>query len=108
MLKTALFQKIEFSGKKGKETDIHSSVQLFNKSFWSGCRSRAGLVSVWGYSDEQRRKQLPSLPGHNLVAEDWQQTNKPYAVLDGDSAMEEIRAGEWRGVRGRKGATPAD
>ena len=58
MLKTALFQKIEFSGKKGKETDIHLSVQLFNKSLWSGCHSGAGLVSVWGHSDAQQRKQF--------------------------------------------------
>lgn len=38
------------------------------------------------------------------MAEDWQQTSKPYAVLDGDGAMGEIRAVNGGGVGvGRKG-----
>lgn len=41
------------------------------------------------------------------MAEDWQQTSKPYAVLDGDSAMEKSEPGMEGECGGKEGCNPS-
>lgn len=51
-------------------------------------------------------KTTPTFPGHNLVAEDWQQTREPYAVLDGDGAVEKSEPANGGGVWGEGRVQP--